>query len=124
MKRKTQAFQGTVGIIVAAGLAWALTASAQTMDQYTSAPPFVSDQVAPNIIILMDNSGSMRNRACEVSSCGTLPDGSPSTATSFTATTRYSGFADPMRCYVWDATDNRFEHGTLVKAALNTPSMR
>ncbi|MBK9307373.1 MAG: hypothetical protein IPM58_09885 [Nitrospira sp.] len=121
MKRKTQALPRTAGITMAAGLAWALTASAQTMDQYASAPPFVSDQVAPNIIILMDNSGSMRNRACEISGCGTLPDGTPSTTISFTATTRYSGFADPMRCYVWDATDNRFEHGTLVKAALNTP---
>ncbi|NGZ01769.1 MAG: hypothetical protein CV090_01810, partial [Nitrospira sp. WS238] len=121
MKRKIQALPGTVGIIVAAGLAWALTASAQTMDQYASAPPFVSDQVAPNIIILMDNSGSMRNRACEASSCGTLPDGTPSTTTNFVATTRYSGFADPMRCYVWDATDNRFELGVGAKVALNTP---
>lgn len=121
MKRKTQAFPGAVGIIMAAGLAWTLTASAQTMDQYASAPPFVSDQVAPNIIILMDNSGSMRNRACEATSCGTLPDGTPSTTTSFVATTRYSGFADPMRCYVWDATDNRFELGVGAKVALNTP---
>lgn len=121
MKGKTQALPGTVGIIVAAGLAWALTASAQTMDQYASAPPFVSDQVAPNIIILMDNSGSMRNRACEASSCGTLPDGTPSTTTTFVATTRYSGFADPMRCYVWDAADNRFELGTGAKVSLNTP---
>lgn len=120
MKRKRQALPGTVEIIVATGLSWALTASAQTMDQYTSAPPFVSDQVAPNIIILMDNSGSMSNRACESTSCGTLPDGSSSTTTTFTATTRYSGFADPMRCYVWDATDNRFELGAGVKADLNT----
>ncbi len=121
MKRMRQAFPGTVRIIVATGLSWALTASAQTMDQYTSAPPFVSDQVAPNIIILMDNSGSMSNRACEVTNCGTLPSGLPSTTLTFTATTRYSGFADPMRCYVWDATDNRFENGTGMKAALNTP---
>jgi type IV pilus assembly protein PilY1 len=121
MAHKTQALPGLAGVTFAAGLAWALTASAQTMDQYTSAPPFVSDQVAPNIIILMDNSGSMSNRACESTSCGTLPDGSPSTTTTFTATTRYSGFADPMRCYVWDATDNRFENGTLAKPALNTP---
>ncbi len=120
MKNKTQALHGTVGITVI-GLAWALTASAQTMDQYTSAPPFVSDQVAPNIIILMDNSGSMSNRACEVTNCGTLASGLPSTTLTFTATTRYSGFADPMRCYVWDSTDNRFEHGTGMKAALNTP---
>jgi type IV pilus assembly protein PilY1 len=85
-------------------------AFAQTMDQYTSAPPFVSDQVAPNIIILMDNSGSMSNRACESANCGTLPSGLPSTTTSFTATTRYSGFADPMRCYVWNGGENFTEY--------------
>ena len=32
---------------------------------------------------------------------------------------RYNGFADPLRCYVWDGTDKRFENGT-AKAALNT----
>ena len=120
MKRKTQALPRALGILSAASLTWALSASAQTMDQYTSAPPFVSDQVAPNIIILMDNSGSMSNRACESTSCGTLSNGLPSTTTTFTATTRYSGFADPMRCYLWDATDNRFELGTGAKGALNT----
>jgi type IV pilus assembly protein PilY1 len=74
----------------------------------------------PNIIVVvMDNSGSMSNRACESSSCGVLPDGSTSTVTTFNATTRYNGFADPLRCYVWDATDNRFENGA-VKVTLNT----
>ena len=86
---------------------------------YASAPPFVSNIATPNILIVMDNSGSMDNRACESASCGILPDGTTSTVTTFVATTRYNGFADPLRCYVWDATDNRFENGT-VKAALNT----
>lgn len=121
MNRKRDVLRGSVaGITFVAGLVWGLTASAQTMDQYTSAPPFVSDQVAPNIIILMDNSGSMSNRACESTSCGVLASGATATTTAFTATTRYSGFADPMRCYIWDATDNRFEIGVGVKIALNT----
>lgn len=121
MRSRSDLLRSTSGVTCVVSLAWALTVSAQTMDQYASAPPFVSDQVAPNIIILMDNSGSMSNRACESTNCGTLPNGAPSTTTAFTATTRYSGFADPMRCYVWDATDNRFEIGAGGKTALNTP---
>ncbi len=86
---------------------------------YTASPPFVSNIATPNILIVMDNSGSMANRACESASCGTLSDGTTSTVTTFVATTRYNGYADPLRCYVWDSTDNRFEIGG-GKAALNT----
>ena len=118
MKSRSIALRGTWTLALLGCLIWPILSSAQTMDQYYGVPPFVADQVAPNIIILMDNSGSMSNRACESTSCGILASGAVSTTTTFTATTRYSGFADPMRCYVWDATDNRFENGTL-KTSLN-----
>jgi type IV pilus assembly protein PilY1 len=95
------------------------TVGAQANADYTSTPPFIDAVATPNILIIMDNSGSMTNRACESSSCGILPSGATSTVITFDATTRYNGFADPLRCYVWDATDNRFENGT-AKAALNT----
>ena len=94
-------------------------AQAQANADYTSTPPFVNDVAVPNILIIMDNSGSMENRACESTSCGVLPSGATSTTTTFDATTRYNGFADPLRCYVWDSTDKRFENGT-AKASLNT----
>jgi len=94
-------------------------AQAQVNADYTTTPPFVNDVAVPNILIIMDNSGSMENRACESTSCGVLPSGATSTTTTFDATTRYNGFADPLRCYVWDGTDKRFENGT-AKAALNT----
>jgi type IV pilus assembly protein PilY1 len=79
---------------------------------YTAVPPFVSNATTPNIIVVMDNSGSMTNRACESTSCGILSDGSTSTVTTWTNTTKYSGYFDPMRCYVYDTTDTRFESGT------------
>lgn len=86
---------------------------------YTAVPPFVSNATTPNIIVVMDNSGSMSNRACESTSCGTLSDGSTSTTTMWTNTTRYSGYFDPLRCYGYNTTDQRFESGT-SKAALDT----
>ncbi len=86
---------------------------------YTAVPAFVSNATTPNIIVVMDNSGSMSNRACESSSCGTLADGSTSTTTTWTNTTRYSGYFDSLRCYTYNTTDTRFESGT-GKAALST----
>ena len=49
---------------------------AQVMSDYTASPPFITSVTTPNILSIMDNSGSMTNRACESSSCGKLPDGS------------------------------------------------
>jgi len=102
-------------------------AQAQANADYTSTPPFVNDIAVPNILIIMDNSGSMENRACESTSCGITSTGAVSTVTTFDATTRYSGFADPMKCYTWDTTDKRFESlaspstpANTVKTALNT----
>ncbi|MBK7484627.1 MAG: hypothetical protein IPI70_00435 [Nitrospira sp.] len=86
---------------------------------YTAVPAFVSNATTPNIIVVMDNSGSMSNRACESSSCGTLADGSTSTTTTWTNTTRYSGYFDSLRCYTYNTTDTRFESGT-GKTALAT----
>jgi type IV pilus assembly protein PilY1 len=85
---------------------------------YTAVPPFVSNATTPNIIVVMDNSGSMTNRACESTSCGVLANGATSTVTTWTNTTRYSGYFDPMSCYVYDTTDTRFESGT-SKATLD-----
>ena len=86
-------------IILAGGLSAGLFSSGDAAAvvsnaDYTAVPPFVSSTTTPNIIILMDNSGSMSNRACESTSCGTLADGSTSTSTTWTNTTRYSGYFD------------------------------
>jgi type IV pilus assembly protein PilY1 len=122
-KNKNMARQGAVALLFIGCLTGATAALAQTMDQYTAMPPFVSNQVAPNILLVMDNSLSMANRACEVSSCGVLPDGSTSTVTTFTNTTRYSGIFDPLLCYVYDSgADNRFEPAT-AKASVGTACM-
>lgn len=120
MNRRTNARRASLFLAVVGLCALSSHSFAQSNADYTAQPQFISNTVTPNILIIMDNSGSMSNRACEAASCGVLPDGTTSTVTTFVATTRYNGFADPLRCYTWDATDNRFENGT-VKAALNTP---
>lgn len=92
--------------------------SAQSLADYQAQPPFVADVVPPNILIVMDNSGSMTNRACESANCGLL-GGVPSTNTNFWNATTYSGFFNTMGCYVYDAADNRFEPSS-TKASIST----
>ena len=113
MNRRTLASLMIFAGSVSAGLCGSGDAAAVISNaDYTAVPPFVSSATTPNIIILMDNSGSMSNRACESTSCGTLADGSTSTTTTWTNTTRYSGYFDSLRCYTYNTTDKRFESAT------------
>jgi len=66
--------------------------NAQAMADYTSVPAFVGrDAVPPNILLLLDNSGSMNTVAYQ---------------TSFDPTKSYFGLFDPLECY--DYGSNKF----------------
>jgi type IV pilus assembly protein PilY1 len=119
MKSRNIATRGTVMLALIGGLMGPGVLQAQTMDQYYAVPPFVNDQVAPNIILLLDNSGSMSGLACDASNPA---DGDCSDAGDrpFNNTTNFSGYFDPLLCYTYDAgADARFEPAT-VKATLAT----
>ncbi|MDH5346797.1 MAG: PilC/PilY family type IV pilus protein [Nitrospira sp.] len=116
MKRGNQAVRGTVALALAGYLVWAGSAQAQTMDQYFAVPPFVSDQVAPNIILVLDNSGSMSGLGCDQNGDGDCVD---SADLDFVNTTKWSGYFDSLTCYTYDTGDNRFEPAT-VRATLAT----
>ena len=85
---------------------------AQVISDYTAFPPFITNVTIPNILIIMDNSGSMEGRACDPSACGVLPDGTTSTVQTFVNTTLYTGFFDSMKCYDYLAAG---------KAVVSTP---
>lgn len=72
-------------------------ASAQVMDDYTAYPAFMSNSVPPNILLLMDNSGSMNGRAYE---------------TAFDTTKVYFGLFDPYECYLY--ASSRFQPNPAV----------
>lgn len=110
MKRRNLALRGTVMLVLVSGLMGSGALQAQTMDQYYAVPPFVANQVAPNIMLLLDNSGSMADRSCDPTWCGVHSDGSLTPVNqNFDATSTYSGFFDVMKCYVYDSTNTRFE---------------
>jgi type IV pilus assembly protein PilY1 len=119
MKSRSIATRGTVMLVLVGCLVMPGVLRAQTMDQYYAVPPFVSDQVAPNIVLLLDNSGSMSGLACDLSN---PPDGDFSDAGDrpFTNTFSFSGYFDTLLCYTYDSgADARFEPAT-AKATLAT----
>ncbi|MGH7252388.1 MAG: hypothetical protein ACREIE_01175, partial [Nitrospiraceae bacterium] len=66
--------------------------NAQAMADYTAYPPFIgANAVPPNILLLLDNSGSMNNMAY---------------GNAFDPNQTYSGLSDPLECY--DYGSNKF----------------
>lgn len=119
MNSRNIACRGAAALTLLIGLLGTQPLEAQTMDQYYSVPPFVAEQVAPNIILLLDNSGSMADRACDPTWCGVLASGGTTPVNqNFVATTTYGGFFDSLACYVYDTTNNRFEYAT-TKASVS-----
>jgi|UPI000781F9A5 type IV pilus assembly protein PilY1 len=119
MNSRNIACRGAAALTLLIGLLGTQPLEAQTMDQYYSVPPFVAEQVAPNIILLLDNSGSMADRACDPTWCGVLAGGGTTPVNqNFVATTTYGGFFDSLACYVYDATNSRFEYAA-AKASVS-----
>ena len=95
--------------------------SANLSTDYTGVPPYISNTATPNVLMLMDNSLSMQERAnCDPLNCVPNADGSSvytPDAAAFKYNSRYSGYFDSTRCYTYrngtwnnDTTDlnNRF----------------
>lgn len=81
-------------------------AHAQAMADYTSTPPFIADAVPPNVLLLMDNSGSMDNAAYH------------ETGEAYVPTKDYNGYFAPTKCYSY--ASNQFTPGA-DKAASGNP---
>jgi len=117
MNSRNIALRGTAMLALIGCLTTSQAGHAQTMDQYYAVPPFVSDQVAPNIILVLDNSGSMSGLGCDRNDDGDCIDAAD---LAFTNTTNWSGYFDSLLCYTYDTgADTRFEPAT-VKATLAT----
>jgi type IV pilus assembly protein PilY1 len=102
-----------LGVILQTSPAQAANSNAD----YAGVPPFVATSVTPNILILMDNSGSMGYRAqCDDQTNLAVPY---NLCPSFVETTSYTGLFDTLKCYTYDAANTRFQ-ATTSKAAINT----
>jgi len=114
MKRRTIAIGSSLAFLLA-GMLWQPNeATAQSMVNYQAVPPFVATAVTPNVLLLLDKSGSMGKRAyCDLSSGASDYSSCPA----FDEKLTYVGIFDSMKCYTYDATDTRFEVSATAKGA-------
>src|SRR5574341_104808 len=106
MSRRTIARLAILALLLTEPLLGPTGANAQSMTDYTAQPPFLSNATYPNILFIVDSTGTMQRLEYE--------------AVSFVATTKFSGLFDPMRCYSYDNGDTRFEPSGAAKAAIDT----
>ncbi|VAX31387.1 Type IV fimbrial biogenesis protein PilY1 [hydrothermal vent metagenome] len=88
-----------ISIMVPQGQAFSASCTPPTLGDYTSYPPFIGSVVKPNVLILLDNSGSMFFFAYNYNGSGT--------SEGFTPGTDYYGYFDPDKWYEYQ--NSRFE---------------
>ncbi|MEP6889632.1 MAG: hypothetical protein ABI955_02920, partial [Nitrospirota bacterium] len=86
-------------------------AHAQAMADYTSTPPFIADAVPPNVLLLMDNSGSMDSAAYHESGEAYVP----------TKVGGYTGYFAADKCYSYGS--NKFTPGPTATSSGTPPVM-
>jgi len=86
-----------VSLLLAGGLLWPAGVQAISMADYENTPVFVSKAVPPNILLLMDNSGSMASSAYHNNN------------EVYVSTKSYNGYFAPTLCYSYAA--NKFKPG-------------
>src|SRR5581483_121758 len=76
-------------------------AQAQVLSDYSSLPPFLGTLVTPNILLLMDNSGSMMDSAFH-----------PKGTEVYSASTVYGGYFQNDKCYAFSSSKFSVEAGS------------
>ncbi|MDH4086301.1 MAG: hypothetical protein OEV27_03895 [Nitrospira sp.] len=99
----------SIGIALLVGAGFGMSpekVQAQTLSQYTSEPPFLTEAVAPNILLLMDMSGSMRESAYHRQ------------GEAYNPATTYYGYFSHLHCYSYGSS--KFTPGAARAAVPNT----
>ncbi len=77
-----------------------------TMADFSAAPPFISTRVDPNVLLILDNSGSMNYLAYQEVS-GNICSGTQ-VWTGFNESQEYYGYFDPNKTYKYDNANHYF----------------
>ncbi|MDX1764473.1 MAG: hypothetical protein R3231_09145, partial [bacterium] len=85
---------------------WRADGTAAIMEDYCQVPPNIMENIPPNIMIIMDNSGSMLSFSYTDSETD-MCDNSSSPCTGFDPTKAYYGYFDSGRWYSY--TSNKFK---------------
>ena len=95
---------------------------AQSMADYAAFPPFMSATVEPNVLLILDNSGSMNEFAYKEVTGRVCPD--TAAFTGYEAGTQYYGYFDPDKCYKYDNAGGYFYPVGPVVDDPATPNVR
>jgi len=80
------------------------------MGDYCATPPFLSQAIYPNVLILLDNSGSMNEFAYkEDSDCRSWNGDVTTVYMGYNSTTTYYGYFDPEAHYTYNSSGEYFE---------------
>lgn len=106
----TTGVKDLAGNAMAANKVWTFTTAAFTVTdgtQYCQTPPLVSTVSAlkPNVLLVVDNSGSMNEFAYKSAGTG---NGTTSRDTSYSDSTTYTGYFDPTKMYKYTSTSGGF----------------
>ena len=121
---KWTTFCGTMAFLLSAILALhpSALADTQSLSDYSAFPPFISATVKPNVLLILDNSGSMNEFAYkEVVGyrCATTVS-----FTGYEEGTKYYGLFDSDLCYKYDNTGHFFYPVGPVVDDPSTPHIR
>ncbi len=97
---------GVIGIIFWTAPTIAGLPNSMTNADYSGSPPFLDTVAMPNVLFIADMSSTMKQREYG--------------GVSFNASTKFAGLFDPMKCYNYNTSDNRFDPSGAAKAAINT----
>lgn len=116
MNRNGAAIRACLLAVLAVSLTLGTTGVlAQTMADYTTQPPFIANTVPPNVLLLLDKSGSMGRRAdCDLSTGDNFEN-----CAEFDETLTYPGYFDSMKCYTYDSANTRFEPSGLPRLSVD-----
>ena len=111
-------------VLVLGLMSGSIAHAANSNSDYSGVSPFVSATVTPNILIMMDNSGSMGYRAaCDDTTNQSAPNFNLCPGGGlFDQTRTYTGLFDPLACYTYDgaAGNTRFVMSGSAKATIIT----
>lgn len=87
-----------LAIVLCSGV---VPAHAQVLSDYSSLPPFLGNTLTPNVLLLMDNSGSMMDSAYH-----------PKATDAYVPTKEYGGYFE-RKCYTYSSSKFSVEAGTV-----------
>ena len=92
-----------------------------SIDDYNYLPPFLGVDITPNILILLDNSGSMNSCVYPNSNKGGGDCQNFTNSSDYDATSFYGGYFERDKCYAYSRIDKKFTNSIAKTGSCSDP---